>query len=134
MARLERDGDWQELVDRAVDVLLVTLANYPHDHIELAASQAKDRLGSVALRQQTFDESVLEREAGDVRAAVRTSALNLLAAARVGGSTRCDNGQSTVDCDFILRPHGTPYYRCVGTCAARLLRQRVQHHPMSVRA
>jgi hypothetical protein len=37
-----------------------------------------------------------------------------LAAAVVAASIRCDDGASRVDCEFILRPNATPYYRCVG--------------------
>jgi hypothetical protein len=98
MAMLEQQPDWSDFVRRAVDDLLADLTR-----------QAATRSESLAVEMQSDIES-----AGVLRERLESYSMSLLAASGAGtGNLRCNNGSSTVDCAFVLRPDGSPYYRCV---------------------
>jgi hypothetical protein len=80
---LDPQPDWEELVSRAVDDLM-------------------DDLPPAML------------ESRRVRERLMSYSLTLVAAARAAsGGLRCNDGSTTVDCVFVLRPNDTPYYRCM---------------------
>src|SRR5690349_10265273 len=98
MASMEPPENWTALVNDAIEQLLADLLANPEQRTALLGEPAGVDEPVDHLREQLFDYST-----------------RLLAAAAAGAASyRCNNGQSTVDVQFILRPNQTPYYRCVG--------------------
>ena len=99
MSSLERTADWDAFVSRAVDDLLHALSE--------DAEAGRDE--NFALRPEaSLEASELVRER------LTSYSMSLLSAARAGtGTVVCNNGVTTVDCTFVLRPHETPYHRCL---------------------
>jgi hypothetical protein len=91
------ESDWSVFVDRAVDDFLE----------QLREELSEDRSSWDALRSRP-------RQAELFRERLTSYSMQLVAAAAAGtGNIKCNNGSSTVDCDFVLRPNDTPYYRCL---------------------
>jgi hypothetical protein len=118
MARLEPQGDWEPLVNRAVDDLLRALVEVGPDEWTYESLEVPDTGDEAHLFRWEPPESDVENRrapAAPVRELLTSYSMSLLAAAGAGtGTLLCDDGNSIVDCEFILRPRGTPYYRCVG--------------------
>jgi hypothetical protein len=98
MPSLRPDQDWSAYVDEAVDDLL------------------GDLLGGAGGREGLVRPvEPLDEPVAGVRERLVSYSMSMLAAAGAGtGALRCDNGDTTVDCEFVLRPHKTPFYRCIG--------------------
>jgi hypothetical protein len=118
MTRLERHGAWEPVVSQAVDDLLRALAAYGPDewtHASLDVQSARSEALLFRWDPSEEDFATQPATARQVRELLTSYSMRLLAAGALGtGSLLCDDGQSVVDCEFILRPNGTPYYRCIG--------------------
>lgn len=105
-------SEWNEFVGNAVDEFLSVVRPGTPLATQLAFEMPRKKH-----YVKVFDlEHELRRPhaTSDVRHLLTSYSMRLVAAGAAGGTVRCNDGDSTVDCEFILRPNREPHYRCVG--------------------
>lgn len=111
MAEMVR-SDWNEFVGNAVDEFLsVVRPGTPLAEQFVFEMPTKKRYVKVL---DLEDELRRPHSTSDVRHLLTSYSMRLVAAGAAGGTVRCNDDNTTVDCEFILRPNKEPHYRCVG--------------------